>query len=47
MGPAIVGAIKDATGGYAAGMAVLAIGPMLTGTIVLALGRAMRAPRPA
>jgi len=47
MGPAIVGAIKDATGGYAVGMAVLAIGPMLTGTIVLALGRAMRAPRPA
>ena len=47
MGPAIIGAIKDATGGYAVGMAVLAIGPMLTGTIVLVLGRAMRAPRTA
>ncbi|HMI96001.1 MAG TPA: MFS transporter [Micropepsaceae bacterium] len=44
IGPSLVGVIKDATGGYAVGMAVLAIGPMLTATIVLALGRSM-APR--
>jgi ACS family tartrate transporter-like MFS transporter len=46
IGPSLVGVIKDATGGYAVGMAVLAIGPMLTATIVLALGRSM-APRTA
>jgi ACS family tartrate transporter-like MFS transporter len=46
IGPSLVGVIKDATGGYAVGMAVLAIGPMLSGTIVLALGRSM-APRTA
>ena len=39
-GPYILGLIKQATGGYAAGMAALAIGPLLTASIVLALGRA-------
>jgi ACS family tartrate transporter-like MFS transporter len=39
-GPYILGFLKQATGGYAVGMAVLAIGPMLTAAIVLALGRA-------
>ena len=41
-GPYILGLIKQATGGYAAGMATLAIGPFLTATIVLILGRAAR-----
>ncbi len=39
-GPYILGFLKQATGGYAVGMAVLAIGPLLTAGIVLALGRA-------
>jgi ACS family tartrate transporter-like MFS transporter len=39
-GPYILGFLRQATGGYAVGMAVLAIGPMLTAAIVLALGRA-------
>jgi ACS family tartrate transporter-like MFS transporter len=39
-GPAILGFLRQATGGYAVGMAVLAIGPMLTAAIVLGLGRA-------
>jgi ACS family tartrate transporter-like MFS transporter len=45
-GPYILGLLREATGGYALGMAVLAIGPALTATIVLALSRRM-APRPA
>jgi MFS transporter, ACS family, tartrate transporter len=39
VGPYILGLFKEATGGYAAGMAALAIGPMLTAGIVLWLGR--------
>ena len=41
-GPYILGLLRQATGGYAAGMAVLAIGPFLTAGIVLLLGRAAR-----
>ena len=45
-GPYVLGVLREATGGYSAGMAVLAIGPALTATIVLALSRRM-AIRPA
>jgi ACS family tartrate transporter-like MFS transporter len=41
-GPYIVGLLRQATGGYAAGMVALAVGPLLTAAIVLALGRAAR-----
>jgi ACS family tartrate transporter-like MFS transporter len=41
-GPFILGLLKQATGGYAAGMAALAVGPFLTAGIVLILGRAAR-----
>jgi MFS transporter, ACS family, tartrate transporter len=41
-GPYILGLIKEATGGYAAGMVALAAGPLLTASIVLILGRAAR-----
>ncbi|HXS06282.1 MAG TPA: MFS transporter [Rhizomicrobium sp.] len=44
-GPYILGLLKQATGGYAAGMAVLAVGPLLTAGIVLILGRAARRAR--
>jgi ACS family tartrate transporter-like MFS transporter len=40
VGPYVLGLLKDATGGYAAGIAALAIGPILTTVIVLVLGRA-------
>ncbi len=39
-GPYILGLLRDATGGYAAGIAALALGPALTAAIVLYLGRA-------
>jgi ACS family tartrate transporter-like MFS transporter len=38
-GPYILGLLRQATGGYSAGMAALAIGPLLTAGIVLMLGR--------
>jgi MFS transporter, ACS family, tartrate transporter len=41
IGPALLSALKESTGSYAPGMAALAIAPMLTATIVLALGRSM------
>ncbi|HKD46695.1 MAG TPA: MFS transporter [Rhizomicrobium sp.] len=40
VGPYVLGLMREMTGGFAAGMAVLAIGPLLTVTIVLILGRA-------
>jgi ACS family tartrate transporter-like MFS transporter len=40
VGPNVLGLMRELTGGFAAGMAVLAIGPILTVTIVLILGRA-------
>ena len=46
IGPALLGVLKESSGGYSSGMAVLAVAPMLTATIVLALGRSM-APRTA
>ncbi len=46
-GPYILGFLRQATGGYALGMAALAIGPMLTAGIVLALGRAAARRSPA
>jgi ACS family tartrate transporter-like MFS transporter len=42
LGPALMGVLKQSTGGYATAMAVLAIGPLVSAAIVLALGRAMR-----
>jgi len=44
IGPAVVGVLTEATGGYSAGMAALAIGPMLTAIIVLSLANSI-APR--
>jgi len=46
LGPAIIGALKQATGGYAAGMAALAAALVLAAFLVLAAGRAM-GPHPA
>lgn len=40
VGPSVFGLMREMTGSFAAGMAVLAIGPVLTVTIVLMLGRA-------
>lgn len=39
VGPYVLGLMRQMTGGFAAGMAALAIGPILTVTIVLILGR--------
>ena len=39
-GPYILGLLKTPDGGYALGMATLSIGPILTASIVLVLGRA-------
>jgi MFS transporter, ACS family, tartrate transporter len=44
-GPFILGLLRTAAGGYALGMATLAIGPILTAGIVLALGRAAKSRR--
>lgn len=41
-GPYVLGFLREATGGYTVGMMVLALGPLLTAGIVLALGRAAR-----
>jgi ACS family tartrate transporter-like MFS transporter len=41
LGPAIIGTLKEETGGYAAGMAALAVGVVLAALIALAAGRAM------
>ena len=40
VGPYVLGVMREMTGGFAAGMAALAIGPILPVTIVLLLGRA-------
>ena len=45
MGPTVIGVLKERTGGYAAAMAVLAVGLVVAAVIVLALGRAL-VPRP-
>jgi ACS family tartrate transporter-like MFS transporter len=42
-GPDILGLLRQATGGYSVGMAVLAIGPLLTAGIVLFMARALNA----
>ncbi|HUO02953.1 MAG TPA: MFS transporter [Rhizomicrobium sp.] len=39
VGPYVLGQMREMTGGFAAGMAALAIGPILTVSIVLILGR--------
>ena len=39
VGPNVLGVMREATGGFSAGLAVLAIGPVLTGMGVLILGR--------
>lgn len=41
-GPYVLGLLREATGGYSAGMLALAIGPLLTAGIVLVLGRRLR-----
>ena len=38
-GPYVLGLLREATGGYSAGMLALALGPLLTASIVLFLGR--------
>ena len=38
LGPTVVGLLRQATGGYAAGMQALAVGLTLSATILLALG---------
>ena len=40
VGPYVLGLMREMTGGFAAGMAALAVGPVLTVAIVLILGRA-------
>ena len=40
VGPYMMGLMREMTGSFAAGVAVLAIGPVLTTVIVLILGRA-------
>ena len=42
VGPYVLGVLREATGGYAAGIAALAVGPALTAIIVLALARSIR-----
>ena len=44
LGPTLIGVLRQQSGGYASGMAALALGQLLAAVIVLALGRAM-APR--
>jgi ACS family tartrate transporter-like MFS transporter len=41
LGPAVIGVIREGTGGYAGGMAALSLGLVLAALIVLATGRAM------
>jgi ACS family tartrate transporter-like MFS transporter len=41
VGPNLIGFLKEMTGGYAAGMAALAVGPLMGALIVLTLGRAL------
>jgi ACS family tartrate transporter-like MFS transporter len=41
VGPNLIGFLKESTGGYAAGMAALAVGPLVGAFIVLTLGRAL------
>jgi ACS family tartrate transporter-like MFS transporter len=43
-GPYFLGLMREATGGFAAGMAVLAIAPGLSAVVVLFLGRAKQRP---
>ena len=45
LGPYMIGALKEQTGGYAASMAALAFAMLLSAVIVLTVGRAMT-PRP-
>jgi ACS family tartrate transporter-like MFS transporter len=42
LGPALMGVLKQSTGGYSTAMAVLAVGPLVSAAIVLVLGRTMR-----
>lgn len=46
-GPYVLGLLREATGGYSAGMAALALGPMLTAGIVLLMARAFGVPKSA
>jgi ACS family tartrate transporter-like MFS transporter len=43
-GPYVLGLMRQATGGFAAGMAVLAVAPALSAVVVLLLGRAKQRP---
>ena len=42
LGPYVTGVFREATGDYSAAMAAIAVGPVLTCIVVLALARAMR-----
>jgi len=46
LGPYFVGWLKDRTGGYSAGMAVLAVGLVVTAIVVFTLSRALPAKNP-
>ncbi len=44
LGPYIMGVLKERTGGYASGMAVLALALIMSAAVVLAIGRVRRTP---
>lgn len=46
-GPYVLGLLREATGGYSAGMLALALGPLLTAGIVLFLARTLGVPKSA
>jgi ACS family tartrate transporter-like MFS transporter len=46
-GPYVLGLLREATGGYSAGMLALALGPLLTAGIVLFLARTLGVRKPA
>jgi MFS transporter, ACS family, tartrate transporter len=46
VGPVLIGLLKQATGGFATGMAALALGPLIGAFIVLTLGRALTLKQP-
>jgi ACS family tartrate transporter-like MFS transporter len=44
LGPIVMGELKESTGGYAAGMAVLALALILSAVVALVTGRTRRTP---
>jgi ACS family tartrate transporter-like MFS transporter len=47
LGPLVVGALVQATGGYSTAMAAMACGQILAAAVVLTMGRRIVHPRPA